>query len=30
MGRGQIILQLDNGIYCGGTEKRTDGHICVY
>ena len=30
MGRGQIILRLANGIYCGGTEKRTDGHIAVF
>ncbi|WP_099207700.1 gamma-glutamyltransferase family protein [Urinicoccus timonensis] len=30
MGRGQIILRLENGIYCGGTEKRTDGHIAVF
>lgn len=30
MGRGQIILRDDQGIYCGGTEKRTDGHISTY
>lgn len=27
MGRGQIILRQDNGIYIGGTEPRTDGSI---
>ncbi len=27
MGRGQIILRQDNGVYVGGTEPRTDGCI---
>lgn len=30
MGRGQIILRQENGVYCGGTEKRADGYIAVY
>lgn len=30
-GRGQIILRdLQSGVYCGGTEARTDGHIAIY
>lgn len=30
-GRGQIILRdPETGVYCGGTEKRTDGHIACY
>lgn len=27
MGRGEIILKLDNGVYIGGTEARTDGSV---
>lgn len=31
MGRGQIILRdEETGVYCGGTEKRTDGYIATY
>lgn len=31
MGRGQvIILDEDEGVYIGGTEKRTDGYIAMY
>lgn len=30
MGRGQIIYRDESGVYCGGTEKRTDGHIAAY
>ena len=30
MGRGQIILRLENGSYVGATEKRTDGYIGIY
>ena len=30
MGRGQIILRLENGTYVGATEKRTDGYIGIY
>lgn len=30
MGRGQIILRQDNGVYIGGTEPRTDGCIIGY
>ncbi|MDO5715527.1 MAG: gamma-glutamyltransferase family protein [Tissierellia bacterium] len=30
MGRGQMILKNDEGILCGATEKRTDGHISAY
>ncbi len=29
-GRGQIIWRSENGILCGGTESRADGHIAVY
>ena len=30
-GRGQIILRNpESGVLCGGTEKRTDGHIACY
>ncbi len=30
-GRGQIILRdPKTGVLCGGTEKRTDGHIACY
>ena len=29
-GRGQIILRNAEGVLCGGTEKRTDGHIACY
>lgn len=30
MGRGQAIILGDDGILCGATEKRTDGHISCY
>ena len=30
MGRGQMILRDENGVYVGATEKRTDGHIMSY
>ena len=29
-GRGQVIWRLENGIYTGGTESRSDGSIVVY
>lgn len=29
-GRGQIILRMDNGVYVGGTESRTDSNIACY
>lgn len=29
-GRGQAIIQQDNGSYVGGTESRTDGSISIY
>ncbi|MCL2353725.1 MAG: gamma-glutamyltransferase family protein [Defluviitaleaceae bacterium] len=29
-GRGQIIWRGENGILCGGTESRCDGHIAVW
>ncbi len=29
-GRGQIILKNSQNVYCGGTEKRTDGYIAIY
>lgn len=29
-GRGQMILRTEEGTLCGGTEKRTDGHIAVW
>jgi len=29
-GRGQIIWRMDNDVYCGGTEPRTDSQIAVY
>ncbi|MCL1817661.1 MAG: gamma-glutamyltransferase family protein [Spirochaetaceae bacterium] len=29
-GRGQIILRLPDGVYAGGTEKRTDGYVAVW
>lgn len=29
-GRGQIIWIDENGVLCGGTESRTDGHIAVW
>lgn len=28
MGRGQILVR-ENGVYCGGTEKRCDGYIAA-
>src|SRR5699024_4575933 len=30
IGRGQAIIQQDNGSYVGGTESRTDGSISIY
>jgi len=30
MGRGQIIWSMPNGVYCAGTEPRTDGTIACY
>ncbi|MCI6530642.1 MAG: gamma-glutamyltransferase family protein [Mesosutterella sp.] len=30
MGRGQAIIRGENGVYAGGTEKRTDGQIVCY
>ncbi len=29
-GRGQIIWKLEDGVYAGGTEPRTDGHIASW
>lgn len=29
-GRGQMIIRTEEGTLCGGTEKRTDGHIAVW
>jgi gamma-glutamyltranspeptidase/glutathione hydrolase len=29
-GRGQIIWRLDNGVYAGGTEPRTDGMVAAW
>lgn len=29
-GRGEIIWRNDDGIYCGGTEPRTDGCIAAW
>lgn len=29
-GRGQIIWRDEEGVLCGGTESRADGHIAVY
>ena len=29
-GRGQIIVRMDNGVYAGGTEPRTDGAVLGY
>ena len=30
MGRGQMILRNDEGVLCGGTERRTDGQIMAF
>jgi gamma-glutamyltranspeptidase/glutathione hydrolase len=30
MGRGQIIWKMENGVFCGGTEPRADGHIALF
>lgn len=30
MGRGQIILKMPNGVYCGATEKRCDGTVAGF
>ena len=30
MGRGQIIWRMPNGVYCAGTEPRSDGTIACY
>jgi len=29
-GRGQMIIRTEEGTLCGGTEKRTDGHIATW
>lgn len=29
-GRGQIIIRLENGVFLGGTESRTDSNIACY
>ena len=29
-GRGQMIVRLENGVYAGGTESRTDSNIACY
>ena len=29
-GRGQMIVRLENGVLCGGTEPRTDSNIACY
>lgn len=29
-GRGQMIVKLDNGVLCGGTESRTDSNIACF
>jgi gamma-glutamyltranspeptidase/glutathione hydrolase len=29
-GRGQMIVRLDNGIYVGATESRTDGSVACW
>ena len=29
-GRGQMIVRLDNGVMCGGTESRTDSNIACW
>ncbi|MCY0889094.1 MAG: gamma-glutamyltransferase family protein [Alicyclobacillaceae bacterium] len=29
-GRGQVLWRLDNGVYAGGTEPRTDGSISAW
>ena len=29
-GRGQMIVRLDNGVYAGGTESRTDSNIACF
>ena len=29
-GRGQMIVKLNNGVLCGGTESRTDSNIACY
>ena len=29
-GKGQMIIKLPNGVYCGGTESRYDGSIALY
>lgn len=29
-GRGQMIVRLENGVLCGGTESRTDSNIALY
>ena len=30
MGRGQIIWRMPDGVYCAGTEPRTDGTIACF
>ena len=29
-GKGEMIVRLPNGVYCGGTESRYDGSIALY
>ena len=29
-GRGQMIVRMENGALCGGTEPRTDSNIACY
>ena len=29
-GRGQMIVRLENGALCGGTEPRTDSNIACF
>lgn len=29
-GRGQIIWRMENGVYIGGTDPRTDGQVAAW